>query len=174
MARFIPIEMAAEEESCPEGTEKLSVLIRNNTGDEASFDAVFALEAYLKDKWTAVPFDGAFDDWAGVLPAGSEASCEVDLSQVGETLVPARYRVVKLLRCGNRSLRVSAPFTVTEPADRLALEKPMEIGIMIGNGKQMTAATLTRRGRYEEVSPVTYVTVSYTHLDVYKRQRYDP
>lgn len=28
---------------------------------------------------------------------------------------------------------------------------------MIGNGKQMTAATLTRRGRYEEVSPVTYV-----------------
>lgn len=71
VARFIPIEMAAEEESCPEGTEKLSVLIRNNTGDEASFDAVFALEAYLKDKWTAVPFDGAFDDWAGVLPAGS-------------------------------------------------------------------------------------------------------
>lgn len=157
VARFVPIEMAAEEESCPEGTEKLSVLIRNNTGDEASFDAVFALEAYLKDKWTAVPFDGAFDDWAGVLPVGSEASCEVDLSQVGETLVPARYRVVKLLRCGNRSLRVSAPFTVTEPADRLALEKPMEIGIMIGNGKQMTAATLTRRGRYEEVSPVTYV-----------------
>ena len=33
VARFIPIEMAAEEESCPEGTEKLSVLIRNNTGD---------------------------------------------------------------------------------------------------------------------------------------------
>lgn len=157
VAQFIPIEMSAEEESCPEGTETITVAIQNNTGDEASYDAVFALEAYLKGKWTAVPFEGTFEEWAGVLPAGGSAYCEVDLAQVGETLVPAQYRVVKLLRCGNRSLRVSAPFTVTKPADRLALEKPLEIGIMIGNGKYMTAATLTRRGRYEEVSPVAYV-----------------
>lgn len=161
VAQFMPVSMETEQAQYSEGTERLKVSIENHTGGEMTYGAAFALELLEDGSWTPVVFDAPFDDWEETVVPGGMAACEVPLSAVGDWLMPGDYRVVKLVsirqRDTVRTLRMSAPFSIAAAGEPLQLRRPQRIGVFIGNGEYITAATLTTRLRYDGQSSIGFL-----------------
>ena len=161
VAQFMPVSMETEQAQYSEGTERLKVSIENHTGGEMTYGVAFALELLEDGSWTPVVFDAPFDDWEETVVPGGMAACEVPLSAVGDWLMPGDYRVVKLVsirqRDTVRTLRMSAPFSIAAAGEPLQLRRPQRIGVFIGNGEYITAATLTTRLRYDGQSSIGFL-----------------
>lgn len=93
----IQAELYAEQGQYPVGTGSVRVFILNKGGAELGYDAYYSLERQQDGSWQEIAAELAFEDWAGILPAGKETSLVIDLAPFAGQLQAGQYRIVKKL-----------------------------------------------------------------------------
>lgn len=99
-ADLTKIQMATEYPEYPGGTEKIKVIISNQSDNEFSYEAyVFTLEKKASDDWADVAFkddDIVFPALGGVVEPSKSAEITIDLAQYFELpLETGLYRIKK-------------------------------------------------------------------------------